>query len=430
MDQLPFAPSQEATTELDSMSQSRTSRPNTLEVHNSQSDTGRTLRDPGMILIPPSPPTTNSSTPTSTTDSSVYELWRSVMETPSREQSGEEPPPKGSTTLSSLPRESIREADKPQTEGPMQEDIKEMNPQGSTKESTPLPELQERHGESTRGQTSSPKTHTPKETSPVGVQTPIPPVRPKSSGPNPKFSKENPLNPVARKERGVAKEKGILDWGSLFPVDYWITPEGGSWNLPPMPSNSTANDIWCSTAGDGWESPWPDTLYEAIWPNQMARAPINEDLWDSLSTPVFLGKEYRTVPEEEEDSETPANTSSDEDETRPGRDWTKPHLPSEVFWTTSLDSELGKRVSSLSQCRGVSCPRETDEEMDMDHLRRERRKTGSRNSWKSDVSAVDSLDMPDRTTNVCLTGPIGALLERAGQDPSTAISEGKASTKD
>ncbi|KAK0444517.1 uncharacterized protein EV420DRAFT_1484636 [Desarmillaria tabescens] len=178
MDQLPFAPSQETTTELNSMSQSMTSRPNTLEIHNLQLDTGEILRDPGMIPIPPSPPTSSSSTPMSTTDSSVYELWKRAMETPLMEQSGKEPPSKGSTTLFSLPGESIEKVDEPQSEEPMQEDIEEMNlqshlerpdkgstPQSLARESTPPPELQERHGESTL----------------------VPPVRQGSSGSNPKL---------------------------------------------------------------------------------------------------------------------------------------------------------------------------------------------------------------------------------------------------
>ncbi|KAK0443047.1 uncharacterized protein EV420DRAFT_1649471 [Desarmillaria tabescens] len=123
------------------------------------------------------------------------------------------------------------------------------------------------------------------------------------------------IHQLARKERGVAEEKGILDRGSLIPVDSWITPEEGSWDLPLMSSDSTASDTWHSTAGDGWESPWPDTSYEAIWPNPMARTHINENLWDSLSTPLFVGEEYRTVPETEKGSNTLTNTSSDNDET-------------------------------------------------------------------------------------------------------------------
>ncbi|KAK0439686.1 uncharacterized protein EV420DRAFT_1650801 [Desarmillaria tabescens] len=102
------------------------------------------------------------------------------------------------------------------------------------------------------------------------------------------------------KERGVAEEKGILDWGTVFPVDFWITPEEGSWELPPMSSN----DTWLPTTGDGWESPWPDTSYEAIWPNPMAQTAIYEEPWDSLSTPILIGKEYQTAPEEGEGDET------------------------------------------------------------------------------------------------------------------------------
>ncbi|KAK0458860.1 uncharacterized protein EV420DRAFT_1642583 [Desarmillaria tabescens] len=58
---------------------------------------------------------------------------------------------------------------------------------------------------------------------------------------------------------------------------------------------------------------------------------------------------------------------------QPGGDWTKPHLPTEVFWTTSLDPKLGKRIPSLSQYRGASRPERTNEEMDMGRLKRERR---------------------------------------------------------
>ncbi|KAK0458859.1 uncharacterized protein EV420DRAFT_1642582 [Desarmillaria tabescens] len=213
MDQLPFAPTL-----------GTTSRPNTPEVPNSQPDTGRMLEDPGMILIPPSPPMSNSSTPTSTTDSSRGELWKRVVEAMvardvrQKEQSSEEPPSKESLPLSSLPGERNEKVDEPQSEKPTQEDIKEMNlqshserldqcsiPQSSTGESTPPPELQERHGESTLGQEITYQTHTPRETFPIGAQTPAPPMRQKSSGSNPKLPQKDPFASVAGYINGITK---------------------------------------------------------------------------------------------------------------------------------------------------------------------------------------------------------------------------------
>ncbi|KAK0436655.1 uncharacterized protein EV420DRAFT_1652425 [Desarmillaria tabescens] len=218
MDQLPFAPSQGETTEFNLTSQNGTSRPNTLEAHNSQVDTGRISVDPGMILIPPSPPMSNSSTLTSTTDSSTYELWRGAIEALPKEQSGKEPPSKESTTLSSLPRELIKKVDKPQLKEQTQEDIEEMNlrshlerpdpcsmPQSSAGKSTPPLELQERHGESTLSQEIVYQTHTSREMSPFGAQTPAPPMRQKSSGLNPKSPPRDPLASVAGYISGITK---------------------------------------------------------------------------------------------------------------------------------------------------------------------------------------------------------------------------------
>ncbi|KAK0444518.1 uncharacterized protein EV420DRAFT_1648798 [Desarmillaria tabescens] len=117
---------------------------------------------------------------------------------------------------------------------------------------------------------------------------------------------------------------------------------------------------------------------------------------------------------------------------KPGGDWTKPHLPSEVFWTMSLDPELRESVLSLSRYRGASHPKEKDEGMNMERLKKEKQcfrcghtghqqkdckcdhegsgspKTLNRggptshgaNKWdsrKDNAFAVDSPDMLDRT---------------------------------
>ncbi|KAK0455362.1 uncharacterized protein EV420DRAFT_1481242 [Desarmillaria tabescens] len=230
------------------------------------------------------------------------------------------------------------------------------------------------------------------------------------------------IHQLARKERGVAEEKGILDWGTSLPMDSWITPKEGSWDLPPMSSDSTANDIWHSVAGDGWESPWLDTSYEAIWPNPMARRSINKELWDSLSTPVIIGEEYRTIPEEDMLNFSTRDVLHVK---RSGGDWTKPHLPSEVFWTTSPNPELGKRGwtwiilrkkggVSDAETQGTSVGTEGKGRyrcnfMDAQKLYRE--EVDSKNSQRSDVSAVDSMDISDGTVNAHRIGPNGALLK-------------------
>ncbi|KAK0439018.1 uncharacterized protein EV420DRAFT_1486481 [Desarmillaria tabescens] len=332
------SPSQEATT----------FRPNTPKIHNLRLDTGKIPMDPGMIPVSPSSLTFNSSTPTSTTDSSVYELWRKMMETPLIKQNGEEPPSKKSTTLSSLPGESIKKVDIPQ---PVETDAGGHRRDESLEligNAGPMLHASELGGGiyspteisrkawgvhtglgtssqelSLKGDVScwSPDTDSSYEAEVIQLKSEV------TSRRSARLCNwlAHGIHQLARKERGVAEEKGILDWGAIFPVDYWITPEEGSWDLPTMPSDSNADDTWHFIAGDSWESPWPETSYEAfpweneqyeaIWPNPMARTHIDENLWDSLSTPLFVGEEYQTVPEAEEGGNTLTDTSSDDDGT-------------------------------------------------------------------------------------------------------------------
>ncbi|KAK0433667.1 uncharacterized protein EV420DRAFT_1489022 [Desarmillaria tabescens] len=386
MDQLPFA-----------LTPEMTSRPNTLEAYNLQEDTGRISRDPG------------------------------IMETPLMERSGKEPPSKESTTLSSLPEELIEKVDKPQLRKQMQEDIKEMNlqshlerpdqcsmPQSLTGESTPPPELQERHGESTLSQEIIYQTHTSRKTSPVGAQTPAPPMRQKSSGSNPKLPQRGPLASVAGYINGITKSlynshEESINWPGkkeewLRKKGYWIGDRSFQW-IPGSPLKRDPGTYPPCTPTQPPTTPGTQLLEtDGNPPGQTPRMrPYGPIPWlerPSMKTygthfPPLYSWEGNTEPSRKKKKKvktaipppTPPLTQtkpsmslvlnfSTEDifnTKKPGGDGTQPHLPSEVFWTTSLDPELGKRDPSLSQYRGTSRPEEINEEMDMDRLKRERR---------------------------------------------------------
>ncbi|KAK0441542.1 uncharacterized protein EV420DRAFT_1650049 [Desarmillaria tabescens] len=433
MDQLPFAPSQEETTELNLMGQNRTSRPNIPEVHNLLLDTGRIPKDPGMIPIPPSPPTSNSSTPTSTTDSSKSELWKRVVEAMvardmrSKKQSGEEPPSKESLILSSLPGERNEKGDEPQSEKPTQEDIEEMNlqshserpdqcsmPQSSTGESTPPPELQERHGESTPSQEINYQTHTSREISPAGAQTSAPPVRQKSSSSNPKLPQRDPLASVAGYINGITKSlynshAESTKWPGKkeeWPrkKGYWIGDRSFQWipgsplkkdpgTYPPCTPTQPLTTPGTQLPGTAGNPPGQTPHMRPYGPIPWLERPSTKTYgthfpplysWEGnteqsrkkkkkvkIAIPPLTPPLIRTKPS----MSLVLNFSTEDifNTKKPGGDWTKPHLPTEVFWTTLLDPELGKRVPSLSQYRGTSHPEVTDEGMDMDCLKRERR---------------------------------------------------------
>ncbi|KAK0438533.1 uncharacterized protein EV420DRAFT_1486647 [Desarmillaria tabescens] len=476
MDQLPFTPTPETT-----------SRPNTPQAYNLQEDTGRIPKDPGMIPIPPSPPMTSSSTPTSTTDSSRNELWKKVVEAmvardvQQKEQSGEEPPSK----------ESNKEEDKPQSEKLTQEDIEEMNlqsrlemldpcsmPQSSTGESTPPPALQERHGESTLGRTFPLKTHMSREMSPVGAQTPAPPVRQKSSGSNLKSPPRGPLASVAGYINGITKSlynshAASTNWPGkkeewLRKKGHWIGDCSFQWipgsplkrdpgTYPPCTLTQLPTTPGTQLPGTAGNPPGQTPRMRPYGPIPWLEQPSTKTYGTHFPPPYSW--EGNTEPSRKKKKKgkivipppTPPLTwtkpsmslvlnFSTEDifnTKKPGGDWTKPHLPTEVFWTTSLDPELGETVPPLSRNRGASRPEEINEEIDMDHLKQERfanvihKRSGSPrtpkeggpasysdskwNSRKNDAFAVDSLDILDGTTNARLTGPNGALLKKAEQ---------------
>ncbi|KAK0434525.1 uncharacterized protein EV420DRAFT_1488603 [Desarmillaria tabescens] len=210
------------------------------ETSSSQSNTGKISKGPGMILISSSPSMSTSSTLTSTTNSSMYELLNSMTEMPLIEQSGEEPPPKGPTTLSSLLGDPIKEVDQPQSEELTQEDIKEMNPETYWEapdlylslRTLPKP-LQERYGKSTLSQTFPRKTHTTREISPVGV--PTLPMGQKSSGLNPKPPQEDLLTSVSGYIKSLSKSLIESTNGSGEKEEwprkkgYWIEDHSFQW---------------------------------------------------------------------------------------------------------------------------------------------------------------------------------------------------------
>ncbi|KAK0441141.1 uncharacterized protein EV420DRAFT_1485723 [Desarmillaria tabescens] len=407
MDQLPFAPTPETT-----------SRPNTPEVRNLQQDIGKVPKDLGMTPLPSAPSTTSSSTPTSTTDSSRNELWK---------KSGKEPPSKESTTLSSLPGELIEKVDKPQLKERMQEDIEEMNlqghserpdqcstPQSSTGGSTPPPELQERHGESTQSQEINYQTHTSRETSPVGAQTLAPSMRQKSSGSNLKSPQRDPLASVAGYIKGITKSlynlhEESVNWPGKkeeWPrkKGYWIGDRSFQWrpgsppkrdpgtypqyplNQPPttsgtpLPGTVGTPPGQTPPTGPYGPTPWPEWMFTETYGTRsrpLSASGKNTERSQRKKKKVKIVVPPPTPPltRTKPSMSLVLNFSTEDifNTKKPGGDWTKPHLPTEVFWTTSPDPELGKRASSLSQYRGTSRPGETDEEMDMDRLKREKR---------------------------------------------------------
>ncbi|KAK0470472.1 uncharacterized protein EV420DRAFT_1473528 [Desarmillaria tabescens] len=489
MDQLPFAPTP-----------GTTSRPNTPEVPKSQANTGRMSKDPGMILIPPSPPTSNSSTPTSTTDSSRNKLWKRVVEAMvardvrQKEQSGEEPPSKESLPLSSLPGERNEEVDKPQSGKPTQEDIEEMNlqshlemldqcstPQSSTGESTPPPVLQERHGESTLGRTFPPKTHVSRKKSPVGAQTPVPPMRQKSSGSNPKSPQRDPLASVARYINGITKSlynshEESINWPGKkeeWPrkKGYWIGDRLFQWipgsplkrdpgTYPPCTPTQPPMTPGTQLPGMAGNSPGQTPCTRPYGPIPWLERPSTKTYGTHFPPPYsWEGNTEQSQKKKKKvkivvPPPTPPLTRtkpsmslvlnfSTEDifnTKKPGGDWTKPHLPSEEGESPPLPNTEARCAlkQQMKKWRGIVSNEKDDvsgvDTLDMyggtanvTHKRSGSSKTGKGgraashdnkwNPWRNNVFAADSLDILDGITNAPLTGPNGALLEKAEPKP-------------
>ncbi|KAK0451968.1 uncharacterized protein EV420DRAFT_1482313 [Desarmillaria tabescens] len=277
-------------------------------------------------------------------------------------------------------------------------------PQSSARGSTPPPELLERHGESTPDKALPHRSYILRKMFPVGIQTPAPPTRQKSSGSNPKSPPGDLIASVARYISGTIESLSKLHTESttwpgkkeewLRKKGYWIGGPSFQWISvsppkrdpgiyppchPPQPPMTSGTPQPGTVGNPPGQTPHMRPYGPIPWPKQPSMKTYGTH-FQPLSS---LGKNTEQAQKKKKKVIPPPtppltrtkpsmslvlnfNTEDIFNIKKLGGDWTKPHLPSKVFWTTSLDPELGKRAPSLSQYRGMSCPEETDEGMDMD----------------------------------------------------------------